>query len=679
MAIDDKIQQLDERIGSLLKQALADLREQVGRRVSEQVSQQLAEVSDRLPGSLVTAEQVQPLLAESRGEGRSEAMAAMRQSLAALDRQTNQAGILEALLDQALTFASRAALFLVREDRVDGWNGRGFQGSTGVSGLTIELAKDETWSRLADGRSAVTLSAGDCGRLCSRLESPLPTSGVLVPLVLRDRTAAALYADHLPGEGLDVAALQILTHVAAQAIETLPFRERSHTPTLILDAEATGGVPSEAPESWSPPPAPVAAPVAESVAAPEPAPAPEPAHFDAEPDLEAEPELELAAEEPEAEPELELAAEELAAVEVAAVELAAAEVAEEEYLEAELNLAPEPEAATEPEPEPEAAEELELELEIEEPAESVTAEEPEAFGIETSETEAVWASETVVEIEEEPAELTEEDVEGVAEEGADGSLVWEVEESEESEAVAEEAPPLVADGPKLQWEDVEVPAVEESPETPEPVTALDTSGLTTMQFDSGAMAVEEAAEAPATEPAAAEASADSGDFDADETVLLSKAPPPLTEPLQAPEPAPPTEQAFDGDETHPGGPGAAADEAFPPPRPVKATEVAPPSDIEGPGWAFADRPKPATVEDELHEKARRLARLLVSEIKLYNEEQVEEGRRNRDIYDRLKEDIDRSRQMYDDRVDERVRNTNDYFYQELVRKLAAGDPQALGI
>jgi len=75
----------------------------------------------------------------------------------------------------------------------------------------------------------------------------------------------------------------------------------------------------------------------------------------------------------------------------------------------------------------------------------------------------------------------------------------------------------------------------------------------------------------------------------------------------------------------------------------------------------------------------RLARLLVSEIKLYNEDQVEEGRRNRDVYERLKEDIDRSRQMYEERVEPRVWKSTDYFYQELVRILAAGDSRALGI
>lgn len=109
-------------------------------------------------------------------------------------------------------------------------------------------------------------------------------------------------------------------------------------------------------------------------------------------------------------------------------------------------------------------------------------------------------------------------------------------------------------------------------------------------------------------------------------------------------------------------------------------EVAPPEDVDGPGWAFTTRRFDSeTGEDANHEEARRLARLLVTEIKLYNEEQVEEGRRGHNIYRTLKEDIDRSRQIYDERVDEAIRADTDYFRDELVKILAAGDNDVMGI
>jgi hypothetical protein len=117
-----------------------------------------------------------------------------------------------------------------------------------------------------------------------------------------------------------------------------------------------------------------------------------------------------------------------------------------------------------------------------------------------------------------------------------------------------------------------------------------------------------------------------------------------------------------------------------------STQVTPPADLDGPGWAFRQETAKAPVvpgADEeataLHDEARRLARLLVSEIKLYNEEQVDDGRRNGDIYSRLQDDIERSRQMYRDRVDARVGTDVDYFQQELVNILAGGDPNALGM
>ena len=83
-------------------------------------------------------------------------------------------------------------------------------------------------------------------------------------------------------------------------------------------------------------------------------------------------------------------------------------------------------------------------------------------------------------------------------------------------------------------------------------------------------------------------------------------------------------------------------------------------------------------ERRLHNDARRFARLLISEIKLYNEQKVAEGRAEHDLYDRLKEYIDRSREMYDKRVKGEVANRYDYFHTELVNTLAEGDVSKLG-
>ena len=78
------------------------------------------------------------------------------------------------------------------------------------------------------------------------------------------------------------------------------------------------------------------------------------------------------------------------------------------------------------------------------------------------------------------------------------------------------------------------------------------------------------------------------------------------------------------------------------------------------------------------ESAQRYARLLVSEIKLYHETVVDEGRRNGDLRTRLGAQIARARELYEERVPSHVRSQSDFFEGELVRTLAGGDAALLG-
>lgn len=76
--------------------------------------------------------------------------------------------------------------------------------------------------------------------------------------------------------------------------------------------------------------------------------------------------------------------------------------------------------------------------------------------------------------------------------------------------------------------------------------------------------------------------------------------------------------------------------------------------------------------------ARRYARLLVSEIKLYNEAAVRAGREKRDLLNRLAPEIERARRLYEERVSPSVGARASYFQQELVHTLADGDSALLG-
>lgn len=94
-----------------------------------------------------------------------------------------------------------------------------------------------------------------------------------------------------------------------------------------------------------------------------------------------------------------------------------------------------------------------------------------------------------------------------------------------------------------------------------------------------------------------------------------------------------------------------------------------------PDLAVATRAVPSAADIE---GARRFARLVVSELKLYNEPAVVAGRDARDLRVRLGDALARARRMYEARVPATLPGRDDYFDQEVVRTLADGDPALLG-
>ena len=111
--------------------------------------------------------------------------------------------------------------------------------------------------------------------------------------------------------------------------------------------------------------------------------------------------------------------------------------------------------------------------------------------------------------------------------------------------------------------------------------------------------------------------------------------------------------------------------------PVQVQEAPPQPAAPAAGAAF-DLAQLSDEDQRSHRDAKRFAKLLVSEIELYSKAKVQDGRKNGDLYKRLKSDIDRSRQTYEKRFAKTVGKQYDYFHEELVRVLAGSDAKLLG-
>ena len=602
MSSQESFDELEPKIMGLVKEAIREVKEEYLRRLQDTrivIDELLGEAEEAMEAGAVAEADIAAIAAivapepVELPEPPKQYLPDLHTAVANLDRCRTQDEILSSLVASAGSFASRAALFLTREDGLQGWSSHGFAaGDEAFESLILEYDEGSPWGRLSEGRGVIELDADECTELCSRIDNSSPVSGVLVPIVLRDHLAVALYADQdEEDDTIGLFALQLLAYVAAQALETLPLRDRSSTATLRLATEAPYGEPVLSLWQFVAPQADVSI-VEEIEAAAEPA-----IEEEAEDLYAAEPveEVEEAYEE-----EVEEAAEvvdfELVEDDVEVIEEAPEEVVDFEEAE-----------ATEETPEvtAEAVAFEEVEAAYEEEVAEDEAEAAEAADLEEAE-----------EVETETAEEALE--EAVAEDEAELAEAIDLEEAEQ--AYEEEA----------ARDEVEIAA--EADLQPAEDTGFEVEPAAEREWDTPA----EHEEVPAMETASEEIEA-----------------PPM-EPEVAPEPAPAV--AIDG------------------------AEISPPEDAQGPGWAFTtNRFSADNAGEAVHEEARRLARLLVTEIKLYNEEQVEAGRRNRNIYEVLREDIDRSRQIYEERIDDTVRTEADYFHDELVRILAAGESEILGL
>jgi len=484
-------------------------------------------------------------------------------SISSIEGARTQVDVLTHFLTEAQVHSSRAALLVLRNEKLTGWKALGFDASGGrddaVKSLDLAVGDDPFVAAcLKAEKPLVAVPPSEATPLRRALGGHPPARTLLVPMVIRDRIAGLLCADELPGEEgrLNDAAIEVLTFVTGLSVDLLAARKKIPSPALTPRGEAVAvwaAEPAGAQEAvpaddlfGTPPPPPPPTPVppvsAATMAVPSVAPS----------------------ERPPVSSSLQMPA-----------ELGGRGLFEQT----------DPSGARKPRKITDAGEALRA-LE-----ESATAKKREVGGL--------------------------SGVDLLTSSGARTAAALGV-----TPVPRPSAPPPMP-----------VPA----PLTPAPRSAVST---------------------PSSEPPVSR-----GDltlaFDQIKAAAVPPPPPPV-----APPPPP-----------------VAAAPAAPPPPPGGLDTPAPAGAPLAPPPGFVPRGRAARGADDPQravDDARRIARLLVSEIKLYNERKVAEGRAAGDLYERLRDDIERSRQVYVERTPEHVRATADYFQEELVRILAEGKPDALG-
>jgi DNA-directed RNA polymerase subunit RPC12/RpoP len=116
----------------------------------------------------------------------------------------------------------------------------------------------------------------------------------------------------------------------------------------------------------------------------------------------------------------------------------------------------------------------------------------------------------------------------------------------------------------------------------------------------------------------------------------------------------------------------AAATTAPPVTETHAMPLSPPAPAEAPQPAPPEVEKQPEVDEALVHEARRIARLIISEIKLYNQEKIGKARNKREVLDILKHDLIKGKQHYNTRIASKLPMGPDYFMETVKEILLAG-------
>ena len=295
-SIDAQVREAVEKLVGEIRSSVEDIREAVDQQLTAALQSVQADVKSMtfLPQIHKALAGMEEVAAPAAPAATGTDSATLKRAVQAVEKGKSQVDVLNALLEQAVHFGSRAALLILRGETFSGWKGSGFTAHGGndenvkrfnaAPGVVEELDEVLKQERVVewDGES-----------IAGRLGVSNPARALLVPMVIKDKVSAAIYVDAVDADEakLDRSSIELLVFMTGLLVDTLAIRKKIPSPTLTQDGGETPARPQPAPalapsrpappqpappQPVRPQPVPVAAPAPPPRPVPTPPPAPRP-------------------------------------------------------------------------------------------------------------------------------------------------------------------------------------------------------------------------------------------------------------------------------------------------------------------------------------------------------------------------------------------------------------------
>ena len=148
---------------------------------------------------------------------------------------SNQLILIGSIIEGINHFCDRAAIFLLRDDKLIGWKGKGFSGHDGqindedLKKVFFSLSANTVFKSVIENRKSYTgdpVCKPDDFLIYNRLGGGKPKKIFVLPFFVKGKPQAVIYADSLVDAPINQKTIEILATVGELSLDMLPIRQK---------------------------------------------------------------------------------------------------------------------------------------------------------------------------------------------------------------------------------------------------------------------------------------------------------------------------------------------------------------------------------------------------------------------------------------------------------------------
>jgi len=162
-------------------------------------------------------------------------IAALNEYVKKIAGASNQQLLIGGIIEGINRFCDRAALFLLRDDKLVGWRGKGFSGENGqindeeLKRIFFSLSANTVLKSVIETKKSYMgdpLCKPDDFLIYNRLGGGKPKKILVLPFLVKGKPQAVIYTDSLTGAPIKAKLIEILATVGELSLDMLPIRQK---------------------------------------------------------------------------------------------------------------------------------------------------------------------------------------------------------------------------------------------------------------------------------------------------------------------------------------------------------------------------------------------------------------------------------------------------------------------